>query len=138
MADGSGATLTSGSGTRWATLALGHIAAYGESLPTNVTRTLNASGASATLFKISTPIDVLVMEANTESADYTLSALLLLPDNTNTWTVGGQWVNYQNIQDITTTGTYGAVTPYVFAISIPFSNTSGSFSNIIDFYAQAN
>ena len=94
VADGSGATLTSGGGTGTATLAPGHVAAYGETPPTNVTNTLNASRARATSFKVSTPVDALVMGANTSSADYTLAAVLHGVDSTNTWTLGGQTMGF--------------------------------------------
>jgi hypothetical protein len=139
IADGSGATLTSGGGTGTATLALGHIAAYGETPPTNVTNTLNASGASATSFKVSTPVDVLVMEANTASANYTLTAELNSVDSTNTWSVGGHEVTGASAAQITATGAYGTAVSYAFAVSIPFSNTASlSLSNTINFVATAN
>src|SRR5579862_4699139 len=66
--DGSGLALTSGNGTAAATLAFGHIKAYGYSAPTGVTQAVNGAGTAATAFSVATPFDVLVMEANSASS----------------------------------------------------------------------
>src|SRR5580658_5949288 len=78
--DASGLTLTN-SGTSAVTAAFGTMSAYGGTVPTGVTRTVNAP----TNWKISTPFDPVVQVANQTSATYTLTAQLQTADSTNTW-----------------------------------------------------
>jgi hypothetical protein len=136
--DASGLALSSGSGTNTATMALGHVAAYGYTPPTGVTQAVNAAGASATYFTISTPFDVLVMEANSTSAAYTLTAALNSADTTNTWKVGGVTVASGTPATITSTGTYNSAQSFTLLLQIPFTNTSGTISNVVNFVATAN
>lgn len=135
--DGSGLTLSSGAGTNAATLAFGDIAAYGLTPPTNVTRTVNGAAGLATAFSVSTPFDVLVMQANSSSTGYTLTAALNTADTTNAWSVGGTSVTSSATQ-LTASGTYDSAASYTLLISIPFTNTTGSLSNAINFVATAN
>jgi hypothetical protein len=136
--DGSGLALLSGSGTSTATLAFGNIQAYGYSAPTGVTQTVVGSGASATAFTVATPFDVLVMEANSTSTSYTLTAALNSADtNSDVWTIDGTTIT-TTPGSITTGGSYGSAASHTLKISIPFANTSGSISNAVNFVATAN
>ena len=135
--DSSGLALSAGAGTSAATMAFGHVAAYGYTPPTGVTQAVNASGASATAFSVATPFDVLVMEANTTSSGYTLTATLQNADSTNTWSIDGTTVTHAG-QTITASGTYDSATSHTLLVSVPFTNVSGSISNTINFLATAN
>ena len=135
--DGSGLALSSGGGTSAATLAFGHVAAYGYSAPSGVTQAVNATGASATAFSVSTPVDVLVMEANSPSASYTLTAALNSADTANTWKIDTTTVT-NSTTTITDTGSYNTAQSHTVLVSVPFTNTTGSISNTINFVATAN
>jgi len=136
--DASGLALASGSGTATATMALGHVAAYGYTPPGGVTQVVNGSGTSATAFSVATPFDVLVMEANTSSANYTLTAVLNSADSTNTWKIDGTTVTNSPAITVTSAGVYDAAHSHTLLISIPFTNVAGAISNAINFVATAN
>jgi len=136
--DASGLALSSGTGTSTATLAFGHISAYGYSAPSGVTQTVNGTAGSATAFAVATPFDVLVMEANSSSTNYTLTAELNSADTTNTWTIDGTTVTSGSPASITASGTYDSAGSHTLKVSIPFTNTSGSINNAINFVATAN
>src|ERR1700741_3001224 len=53
-----------------ATLAFGHVKPYSYVPPTGVSHSVNAVGASATSFSVSSPFGVLVMRANYTSSNY--------------------------------------------------------------------
>ena len=130
--DASGMTLTN-SGTSAVTAAFGTMSAYGGSVPTGVTRTVNAP----TNWKISTPFDVVVNVANQTSANYTLTAQLQTADSTNTWQIGTSTLNNTTPTTLSATGTYGN-TAYTFNLTIPFSEAAGAISNTVNFVATAN
>src|SRR5260370_20390667 len=136
--DASGLALSSGSGTNTATLALGHVAAYGYTPPAGVTQSVNGSGASATAFSVATPVDVLGMVANSASSNYTLTAELNAVDTVNTWNIDSIAVTGSAAAVVTPTGAYSTVGDYTVQISVPFTNTSGSISNVVNFVATAN
>jgi hypothetical protein len=129
--DGSGISLGS-SGTSAVTVAFGSVQAYGGSVPTGVTRTVNGT----TNWSLSTPIDVVVQVANQSSSNYTLTAGLQNSDATNTWQIGSTTLS-TSASTLTSTGTYGT-TAYTYKLTIPFSATAGSISNTINFTATAN
>jgi len=133
--DPSGVTLSSGAGTNAATLAFGNVAAFG-AIGANITRSVVAG----TSFTISTPVDVLVTKANSSSANYTLKAQLGTADpNNNIWAVAGNTITSTSATPITATGTYGSNTPETIAITIPFTEASGTaISNTINFTATSN
>lgn len=138
VTDGSGVTLT-GTGTGTATLPFGDIQAYGYAGATGVTQALVGSGASATAFTVSSPFDVLVMQANTGSTSYTLTAALNATDANETWSVGGTSVPSTTPVTITALGTYASATSYALLITIPFTNSTHlAVSNAINFLATAN
>jgi hypothetical protein len=130
--DASGLTLTN-SGTSAVIAAFGTMSAYGGTVPTGVTRTVNAP----TNWKISTPFDVVINVANQTSANYTLTAELQTADSTNTWQIGATTLNNTTPSTLTATGTYGN-TAYTFSLTIPFSEAAGAISNTINFVATAN
>jgi hypothetical protein len=136
--DASGLALSSGNATNTATLAFGNIRAYGYTPPSGVTQAVNASGSSATSFYVQTPFDVLVMKANSASADYSLTATLNSADGTNTWTIDGTAVVSGSPATIAPTGSYGTAASHALRVSVPFTNVSGSISNAINFVATAN
>jgi S-formylglutathione hydrolase FrmB len=132
--DAAGVTLSSGAGTNAATLAFGNVAAFG-AIGANITRSVVAG----TSFTVSTPVDVLVTKANSSSANYTLKAQLGTADATNTWAVAGNTITSTSASPITATGTYGSNTPETIAITIPFTEASGTaISNTINFTATSN
>jgi hypothetical protein len=142
VSDGSGKALASGSGSGTAALDFGNIQAYGYTPPTGVTQALVGSGASATAFTVSTPFDVLVMQANTISTSYTLSAALNATDANDTWSVGGHAVPSTTPVQITALGTYASATSYAVLLTVPFANNASTgllaVSNTINFVATAN
>jgi hypothetical protein len=133
VTDGSGISLT-GSGTSAATIPFGSVQAYGGSVPTGVTKTINAPSN----WTLSTPFDVLVEVANQTSTDYTLTAELTSTDSVNTWALGATPVTAASPATITSSGTYNSATPYTLNLTIPFSEVAGSISNTINFVATAN
>ncbi len=130
--DASGLTLTN-SGTSAVTAAFGTMSAYGGSVPTGVTRTVNAP----TNWKISTPFDAVIQVANQTSSNYTLTAQLQTSDSTNTWQIGTTTVTSGSAATVTSTGAYGT-TSYTFNLTIPFSEAAGAISNTVNFVATAN
>lgn len=130
--DASGITL-GGSGTSTATIAFGNVQAFGGTVPTGVTRTVNA----LTNWTISTPFDVLVEIANQTSSNYTLTAQLQSSDSTNTWQLGSTTITSASPATLTSTGTYGT-TVYTLNLTIPFSEAAGAISNTLNFVATAN
>jgi hypothetical protein len=130
--DASGITL-GGSGTSAATIAFGSVQAFGGSVPSGVTRTVNGS----TNWKLSTPFDVAVLIANQTSANYTLTAQLQSSDAVNTWQLNSTTITSASAATLTSTGTYGT-TVYTLNLTIPFSEAAGAISNTINFVATAN
>jgi hypothetical protein len=130
--DASGITL-GGSGTSTATIAFGSVQAFGGTVPTGVTRTVNA----LTDWKLSTPFDVLVEVANQTSTNYTLTAQLQSSDSTNTWQLGSTTITSASAATLTSTGTYGT-TVYTLNLTIPFTEAAGAISNTLNFVATAN
>jgi hypothetical protein len=130
--DASGITL-GGTGTSAATIAFGSVQAYGGSVPTGVTKTVNAP----TNWTLSTPFDVTVQVANQVSLTYTLTAQLQTADATNTWKLGATAVTSASAATLTAAGTYG-LTVYTLNLTIPFSEAAGSISNTLNFVATAN
>ncbi len=123
-----------GTGSATASLPFGTVQMYGGTVPTNVTRTPNTTVS----FTLSTPINVEVDLANQVSTDYSLLGTLNAADAVNTWTFNGIAVTAAGIVPQITNGTYGSAAPYVFAVTIPASNNSGTLSNSINFTATAN
>jgi hypothetical protein len=131
VSDASGITLGN-SGTSAATIAFGSAQAYGGTVPTGVSKSVNGT----TNWTLSTPLDVVVEVANQTSTNYTLTAALQSADGTNTWSVGGTSLTTTPAQ-LTATGSYGS-TPYTFSLTIPFTESAGSITNTISFTATAN
>lgn len=131
--DASGVTL-SAEGSTSPTLALGNVSAY-ESLGTNVSRTVNGT----TDYTVSTPFDVKVTQANSNSSDYTLTAQLASADTTNAWKVDSATVTNGSAASVTATGTYGSDQSHTLYLTIPFATAdSTAISNTIDFVATSN
>ena len=137
VSDESGATLT-GDGTATATVPFGTVKAYGYTPAGGITQHINASGASATQFDVSTPFGVLVMKANTASANYTLTATLSSADASNTWNIDSVNVSDGTVKTITATGSYDTAVSHTVKITVPFTNTNLSLANSISFTATAN
>jgi len=130
--DASGLTLTN-SGTSVVTAAFGTMSAYGGTVPTGVTRTVNAP----TNWKVSTPFDAVVQVANQTSANYTLTAQLQTSDSTNTWQINTTTITSASASTLTSTGAYGT-TSFTFNLTIPFSETAGTISNTVNFVVTSN
>jgi hypothetical protein len=131
--DASGIVLT-GAGTNAATLAFGTVQAYGGTVPTGATRTVNGT----TSFTYSSPFDVKVTKANSTSANYTLAASLNSSDSTNTWLVDSTTLT-TTAQNVTTSGAYGSDAAHTLYLTIPFSEADGTLiSNTVNFTATAN
>jgi hypothetical protein len=129
-----GVTLTN-AGTAAATMALGNVSAFSGTVPTNVTKAL--VGSPATAFTLSTKFGVKVVQANAgASTTYSLSGSLASSD-ANTWTVDGKVLTTTS-QVLSTTGTYAAgIVDHPFVLSIPTSEAAGSISNTINLVASA-
>jgi hypothetical protein len=141
QSDASGLTL-GGSGTNSTTMSFGSMRAFGGTVPSGVTKTVGT-----TTWMISTPFDVKVTCSNLLtllpctlllSPTYSLTAQLQSADATNTWKIGGSTLSSSSASTLTNNGTYGAVTAYTFALTIPFSEASGAISNHINFLSVAN
>jgi hypothetical protein len=122
------------SGTPNATIPLGTVSAYGGTVPTGVTRTVN--GVSS--WTLSTPIDVEVIGLGIIVPTFTLTAKMNVADAVNTWKINSANLTSGSASTVTTTGTYNVNTPYTFSLTIPFSEAAGLISNTIDFAATAN
>lgn len=132
--DAAGVPLSSGAGTNAATLAFGNVSAFG-AVAANVTRTV----VPGTSFTVSTPVDVLVSQSNSSSANYTLKAQLGSADATNTWKVAGNTITNAAATTLTATGTYGSNASNAVGITVPFATASGTnISNTINFTATSN
>jgi len=134
--DANGPSIT-GAGTGAATLNFGSVSAWG-SQPTGVTSTPNIGAGN---FMVSAPIDIVITNANLTSASAKLQASLQSADATNTWAVNGVTVTNGSQATINgtftySTGTTGTSEP--IQITIPFTNTTGSVSNTINFTATSN
>ncbi len=138
QSDASGVALSAGSGTSAATLAFPAVSAFGTA-PTGVTL-VNTPASSQ--FSISTNVGFLVNEANVAqvtSNNYTLKAALQTADSTNHWTVGSSATLTTTAATVTATGVYGTTaTPFAVQIVIPYSNTSATISNTINFTVTTN
>jgi len=132
QSDASGLALTN-SGTSAVTASFGTMSAYGGTVPTGVTRTVNGT----TNWKISTPFDAVIAVANQTSSNYTLTAQLASSDSTNTWQIGATTITSASAATLTSTGTYGT-TVFTFSLTIPFTEAAGAISNTINFVATAN
>ena len=129
-----GVALSSGAGTKAATLAFGNVSAFGP-LSAGVVR----PAPTATTFTVGFAIDVLVSKTNSASANYTLKAQLGAADAVNTWAVGGVAVTNAAQSTLTATGAYAANSNFPVAITVPFTTASGTLiSNTINYTATAN
>jgi hypothetical protein len=129
-----GGFAVTGTGSATASLPFGSVQMYGGTVPTNVTRTVTG----ITSFTLSTPINVEVDLANQTSSNYKLLATLASADTVNSWTFNTVAVTAAGVVPQIATGTYGSAAPYVFAVTIPAANTSGSLANSLNFTATAN
>ena len=129
--DGSGVALT-GAGTSAATLGFGTVSAFGTIGTANVTRTVAAAD-----FTVSTPFGVKVVRANSNSADYTLTAALGLVDAVNTWTVDTTDLTTAP-QTLGSTYAYGSAVSHSMKLKVPFTAAAGAVSRNVNFTATAN
>jgi hypothetical protein len=130
--DASGISL-GGSGTANASIAMGAVKAFGGSVPTGVTKTVNGS----TSWTLSTPFDVDAIGLGIIVPTFTLTAKLQTADAVNTWKIGSITLSTTNAT-LTSTGSYNVNTPYTLNLTIPFSAAAGSISNTINFTAIGN
>jgi hypothetical protein len=70
------------------------------------------------------------------SPSYTLTAQLLTTDAINTWKINSKTLS-TTATTITSSGAYGT-TPVNFALTVPFSESAGTFSNTIEFIVTSN
>jgi hypothetical protein len=141
QSDASGMTL-GGSGTSSATLSFGSMQAFGGALPSGATKSVGTTN-----WTISTPFDVKVTCSNLLTLlpctllltpTYILTAELQTANAIDTWKIGGVTLNSTSASTLTSNGTYGAVTAYTFALTIPFSESSGTISNQINLLSVCN
>ena len=128
----SGGVTLSGATTDTATMAFGNVSAYGTITTAGVTRT-----AGATNFTVSSPFAVKVVLANGSSADYTLQAALTSADTTNTWEVNSTTLTTTD-QTLGSSYAYGSALPHTLSLTVPFSATASSVSNVVTFTATPN
>ena len=134
VTDASGMAVT-GSTTSTASLPMGTVRMYGGTVPTNVTKTVTGT----TSFALSTPFDVRVDLANSESATYILTALLATADTANVWLIGATDISASGTaSNLTSTGAYATAVPYTLKITVPATAVGGAISNSIGFTATAN
>jgi hypothetical protein len=126
-----------GNNTAAASLPFGTVSMFSNTVPANVTKTVNGT----TSFDLSTPFDICVDKSNLPSTVFTLSAQLAVTDIVNIWTLTGA-VGPTNISsgasfDVSSTGTYGVDLPHSLKITIP-ANSNGLISNTINFTVVAH
>ncbi len=141
QSDASGLAL-GGSGTNSASMSFGSMGAFGGTTPSGVAKTTTGSS-----WTISTPFDVKVTCTNLTtllpcnlviSSSYVLTAQLQSADATNTWKVGSITLTNVSASILTSSASYGQTTAYTFALTVPFTEPSGTISNQINFVAIAN
>jgi hypothetical protein len=121
-------------GTASAQVALGNAAKYGMSAPAGFTETLQSSS-----WTLSAPVSVKVVEANSSSESYTLSAQLAsAPSSGMTWKINGSAVTDQVAATLTSSGEYGATAQYGMDIVIADDATAGTFDDSFVFTATSN
>ena len=134
VTDGSGLAVT-GTSTSTASLPLGTVQMFGGSVPANVTKTVNGLLS----FDLSTPFDVRVDLANSESATYILTALLATADPVNVWTLATSNISASGTPtNMNATGAYASPTSYTLKLHVPATAAPGLISNSIGFTATAN
>jgi hypothetical protein len=132
--DASGIAL-GGSGTSAATINFGNVQAFGGTVPSGVTKSINGT----TSWTLSTPIDVLVTKTGCGNcASYTMTAQLQTSDPTNTWQFGSVIVTNASPATVTAAGAFGSSTPYKFSLTVPFSEQAGTVNNTLDIIVTAN
>jgi hypothetical protein len=131
--DPSGISL-GGTGTPSASMALGNVQAFGGTVPSGVTKSLNGTSS----WTLSSPVDVRVTKSGLVSAAYTLTAQLQSTDSINTWMLGGVTIHAVSASTVTLSGSYGSNAAYVFSLTIPFSAPAEAISNTLNFVATSN
>jgi hypothetical protein len=129
VTDESGMAVT-GTDTSTASLPFGNVSMYSGTVPSNVTKTTDA-----TSFSLATPFDVKVDLANSASTTYTLTATLAAADAINTWWLGAIDISAAAPHALTAAGVFGTAVPYTLKLTVPASATAGSISNTINFTA---
>ena len=129
----SGITLGA-SGSSAASMAFGTVAAYGGTLKTGVTRTVNGSSN----WTLSTPFNINVGGLGIINPTYTLTARLGTADAVHTWKINSANLSGGALMTLTTTATYNTSIAYTFSLTIPFSEAPGTLSNTLYFTATGN
>jgi hypothetical protein len=141
QSDASGVML-GGSGTSTVSMSFGTMQAFGGSAPSGVTKIVGTTN-----WMVSTPFDIKVTCANllnllpctlALSSSYTLTAQLQSADPTNTWKIGSFTLSSASASTLTSSGTYNQVTPYTFALTIPFTEPPGAISNQVNLVVISN
>ena len=133
ITDAAGLPVT-GTGTAAGTLAFGNVQMFGSTPPAGMTQVVNGIAS----FTISSPVDIRADLSNSASPNFTLAATLTTPDAVNAWTVGAVDISTGALTTIAAAAAYATNTPYVFALTIPASETAGLITNTINFTATAN
>lgn len=142
--DGSGIPLT-GSGTNAATLAFGNINAYGTYTgaggSTRTAPAANCGAGTGCSFKVSSPFDVEVDQANTGDSTCSVTAQLTTADSVYGWSVGptGSLVDIHDgsSHTVNASQSFGS-TQYTLQLTVPLTQSTGlSISNSITFTASA-
>jgi hypothetical protein len=142
--DASGITLT-GSGTNAATMVFGSINAYGTytgaSGSTRTAPAANCGAGTGCSFKVASPFDIEVDQANTGDSTCSVTAQLTSADTIYTWNVGptGSLVNVSDgaSHTVNASQSFGS-TQYTLQLTVPLTQSTGlSISNSITFTASA-
>jgi hypothetical protein len=123
-----------GTGTASASMALGKVQAYGGTVPTGVTKSVNGT----TNWTLSTPVNVKVTKSGVTSSSYSMLAELASSDTTLTWKFGSATLSSTSYSTVTTSGVYSTATPYTFSLTIPFSASARTVNNTIDILVTSN
>jgi hypothetical protein len=127
--DPSGIVL-SGSGTSAASLIFGTVQAFGGTLPSGVSKSMNSN-----TWTLSTLIDVQVSQTGILSSSYALTAQLGSADANNTWKWQSVTLSTAS-STITTAAAYGT-TVTTFRRTVPFSEAAGSISTTVNITVTA-
>jgi hypothetical protein len=125
-----GSVPLTGAGTPNATLNFGSVSAF-EPLNPGVSRTLGASS-----YTISTNVGVRVTRVVSLSPNYTLQARLMSA-HPLTWRLDGVTMSTSPVT-VSTSQPFGSVVPHTLSFVVPFNQTAGAVSTVLEVTAIGN
>jgi hypothetical protein len=121
-------------------MSFGTVQAYGGSLASGVTKTMNA-----TSYTISSPFDVKVTCTLLDlslclpilTPSYSMMVDLQASDPNDVWQISTLTLSTL-LNTLTNSGIYGLLTPWTISVNVPFSRASGNLSDTVNLVVVAN